>query len=63
LRSRHDLPLIAGALEAEAGALVGRRELGQGVFDRARRSAGDAPELAPRDRLFGDEEDGLDRIR
>jgi len=63
LRSRHDLPLITGALEAETGALVVRRELRQGVLDCTRRSAGDAPELASRDRLFGDEEDGLDRVR
>jgi len=63
LRSRDDLPLITGALEPEAGALVRRRELSQGGLDRARRSASDAAELTPRDRLFGDEEDGLDRVR
>jgi len=60
---RDDLPLITGALEPEAGALVRRRELGQGILDRARRSARDAPELTPRDRLLGDEENGLDRVR
>jgi hypothetical protein len=61
-RRGHDLPLVAGALEAKAGALVRRPELGQRALDRARRATGDAPELIPRDRLLGDEEDRLDRV-
>jgi hypothetical protein len=59
---RHDLPLVAGALEAEAGALVGRAELGQGVLDRARGTARDPPKLVPRHGLLGDEEDRFDRV-
>jgi hypothetical protein len=62
LRGRHDLPLVAGALEPEPGALVRGGELSEGVLDRARRSARDASELIPRNGLLRDEEDRLDRV-
>jgi len=62
LRRGHDLPLIPGALQPQPCPFVRRAELGKRVFDRTRRSTGDAPELALRDRLFGNEEDGLDRV-
>jgi hypothetical protein len=61
-RRGHDLPLVAGALQSKAGAFVCRRELGEGALDRAGRATGDAPELIPRDRLLGDEEDRFDRV-
>jgi hypothetical protein len=60
---RHDLPLVAGPLQSQARAFVRCRELRERGLDRARRSAGDAPELGPRDRLFRDEENSLDRVR
>ena len=63
LRGRHDLPLVAGALKPEPGALVRRRELRERVLDRARRSAGDATELASRYGLLRHEQDRLDRVR
>jgi hypothetical protein len=62
LRGRHDLPLVARALEPQAGALVRRCELGEGVLDRARRSADDAPELTSRHGLLSDEENRFDGV-
>jgi len=62
LRRGHDLPLVAGALQPEAGAVVGRRQLGERVLDRARRSARDASELVLRDRLLRNKEDRLDGV-
>jgi len=62
LRRRHDLPLVPRALQPQPGPFVRRPELGERVLDRTRRSTGDAPELVLRDRLFGNEEDGLDGV-
>jgi hypothetical protein len=62
LRRGHDLPLVAGALKPQAGAFVRRRELPEGVLDRAGGAARDAPKLVPRDRLLGYEENRFDRV-
>jgi hypothetical protein len=60
--SRDDLPFVAGTLKAETRAFVRGAQLGERGLDRPRRGTDDSGELRSRDRLLGDEEDGLDGV-